>query len=407
MIIHMVSEHASPLAPLGGADAGGQNVHVAALADALADRGHDVRVFTRRDDAVAPPRVWVRPGVVVEHVPAGPARTVPKDELLPHMPEFGRWLRRRWERDPPDVVHAHFWMSGLAALDAARPLGLPVAQTFHALGVLKRRHQPEADTSPAERAHLEPRVAREAALILATSTAETADLRDFGVARGDVRVVPCGVDVARFTPDGPARSRDGLDRIVSIGRLVPRKGVDTVIEALAHLPGAELLIAGGPAAEALDDDPEARRLRDLAARLGIDDRVRFLGRVPHDDAPALMRSADIVVSVPWYEPFGIVPLEAMACGTAVVASAVGGHLDTVRDGRTGLHVPPREPAVLAAKLRVLLDDRRRREALARRGAERAREHYAWSRVAERTEAAYAELAASRAARPAYALAQKG
>jgi hypothetical protein len=170
--IDMVSEHASPLATLGGADAGGQNVHVGALAVALAERGHEVVVHTRRDDAGLPDSVPFAPGVTVEHVPAGPPRPIPKDDLLPYMTGFRAHLARRWLTRPPDVVHAHFWMSGLAALDGAREHGVPVVQTFHALGSVKRRFQKEADTSPPGRVRLEGRVGREATAIVATCTDE-------------------------------------------------------------------------------------------------------------------------------------------------------------------------------------------------------------------------------------------
>ncbi|MGI8331172.1 glycosyltransferase [Actinomadura scrupuli] len=388
MIIDMVSEHGSPLAALGGADGGGQNVHVAALAVALGHRGHRVTVFTRRSDENLPEKVRIASGVTVEHVPAGPPVPVPKDELLPHMPEFARYLARRWHTRCPDVVHAHFWMSGLAALAAAREFGLPVAQTFHALGVVKRRYQSASDTSPPERRWLEARIAREAELIIATCSDEVQELCALGVPADSVTVIPCGVDLRRFRPSGPVAPRGGRPRVLSLGRLVPRKGVDTVIEAMAHVPGAELLVGGGPPRPELDGDPEARRLRALAREHGVEDRVVFLGQVPHEDAPALMRSADVVVSVPWYEPFGMVPVEAMACGVPVIGSAVGGHLDTISDGFTGLQVPPRDPLVLAARLRDLLGDPRWRTALARAGAARAHARYSWERIAALTETAY-------------------
>ena len=177
MRIAMVSEHASPLAVLGGVDAGGQNVHVAALSLALAARGHEVTVYTRRDDPDAPLQVPLGPGVEVVNVPAGPAEQLPKDELLPFMPEFGRWLASTWSRDGlPDVVHAHFWMSGLAALHATQAIRVPVVQTFHALGTVKRRYQGDRDTSPANRIAMETRIGRQADMIVATCTDEAAEL---------------------------------------------------------------------------------------------------------------------------------------------------------------------------------------------------------------------------------------
>jgi D-inositol-3-phosphate glycosyltransferase len=395
----MVSEHASPLAALGGADAGGQNVHVAALSAALARRGAEVVVHTRRDDPALPERVAVAPGVTVEHVDAGPPVPIPKDELLPHMDELAARLRQSWRADPPDVVHAHFWMSGLAALTAGRPLGLPVVQTFHALGVVKRRHQGAKDTSPPSRLRDERFLAREADRIVATCSDEVFELVRMGADLRRITVVPCGVDLGRFRPDGPAEPRDpGRSRLLVVSRLVERKGIGSVITALAELPGTELVVAGGPPARRLAEDPEARRLAALAERLGLAGRVRFRGQVEPDDLPALYRSADLVVCVPWYEPFGIVPLEAMACGVPVVASAVGGLVDSVVDGVAGVHVPPRRPDLLASVLAGLLADPARRAALGAAGARRARRRYRWDRIARGTLDVYAGLTAVSTAR---------
>jgi len=385
----MVSEHASPLAVLGGADAGGQNVHVAALSAALTRRGVEVVVHTRRDDPDLPQRVLAVPGVTVEHVDAGPAEPVPKDDLLPYMDQFAARLRESFQADPPDLVHAHFWMSGRTALAAARPLGIPVVQTFHALGVVKQRHQGAKDTSPASRLADEAALAREADRIVATCSDEVFELVRIGADLRRVAVVPCGVDLTLFRADGPAAPRHpGRQRLLVVSRLVERKGIGDVIAAMAMLPEAELVVAGGPPVTELAGDPEARRLTALAERAGVARRVRLLGRVGRGDLPALYRSADLVVNVPWYEPFGIVPLEAMACGVPVVASAVGGFLDTVVDGSTGTLVPPRRPDRLAAAMRRLLSEPFWREAYGTAGVDRARSRYSWDRIAASTLAVY-------------------
>ena len=308
MRIAMVSEHASPLACLaetadparsstdqaaaagiGAVDAGGQNVHVHALATALGRAGHEVVVHTRRTDAATPQRVPLAPGVVVDHVPAGPAVELGKDDLLEHMGEFADVLRRQWTARPPDVAHAHFWMSGLAALDAGRATGVPVTQTFHALGSVKRRHQGARDTSPAERVARESDLAASVDRVIATCHDEVAELVALGVSADRIDVVPCGVDVDHFTPSRRP-SGHAVPRILTVSRLVPRKGVDTVVRALGRLAGLsgrlpELVVAGGPTATTLDDDAEVARLRAIAAAEGVADRVHFVGRVaPAADA---------------------------------------------------------------------------------------------------------------------------
>jgi len=394
MKVAMVSEHASPLAALGGVDAGGQNVHVAALATEMGRQGARVVVHTRRDDPCLPQRVRLAPGVEVDHVPAGPPTAIPKDELLPHMDAFAADLAAQWREDRPDVVHAHFWMSGHAALLAARELGIPVVHTFHALGVVKRRYQGDLDTSPPQRIAIEKEILRRADHVVATCSDEVFELVRMGGTRGRLTVVPCGVDHDLFRPDGRrARRRPGLRRIVCVGRLVARKGVGNAISALVQLPDTELIVAGGPPRHRLGEDPEARRLRALARECGVADRVELRGRMDREDVAALLRSADAVACVPWYEPFGIVPLEAMACGTPVVASAVGGMIDSVVDGVTGVHVPPRDPERLAEALAPLLADPERRATYGAAGVERVRRRYGWPRIAAATLDVYARVAA--------------
>jgi glycosyltransferase involved in cell wall biosynthesis len=391
MRVAMVSEHASPLAVLGGVDAGGQNVHVAGLSAAMVREGAEVVVHTRRDDAGLPPAVQVC-GVTVDHVDAGPPCQIPKDELLPHMDEFAERLHDAWAVQRPDVVHAHFWMSGRAALAAAEPLGIPVVQTFHALGVVKRRYQGDKDTSHPGRRAVERAIMRRADAIVATCTDEVAELMREGANVRGITVVPCGVDLGRFTPDGPREARaPGLRRVVVVGRMVERKGIGNAVEALAKLPRTELVVAGGPERKALGADPEARRLVRLARQIGVAERVDMRGSIDRDDVPPLLRSADAVLSVPWYEPFGIVPLEAMACGVPVVASAVGGLLDTVVDSKTGLHVTPRDPNAIAAAVKTLLEDDARRARLGAAGVRRARALYGWDRVATDTLDVYESL----------------
>lgn len=395
MRIAMVSEHASPLVALGDVDAGGQNVYVAELSAGLAGLGHQVTVYTRRDDPALPERIRTTAGFDVVHVPAGPSSPVAKDELVPYLADFHRYLAGAWAVDPPDLAHAHFWMSGLVSIRAARGIGVPVTQTFHALGVVKRRHQGAADTSPPFRIRVERMISRQADRVLATCSDEMFELSRLGVPHGRVSVVPCGVDVARFRPDGAAAARTRRHRLLAVGRLVPRKGFDLAITALTGLPDTELVILGGTDADRLADDPEARRLRRHAERTGVADRVRLVGRVARQDMPAWYRSADLVVCSPWYEPFGIVPLEAMACGVPVVATAVGGLTDTVVDGVTGAHVPPGRPDELRVTIRTLLNDPALRQTLGGAGRRRAGSRFSWQRVTTEVAAVYERVRARR------------
>jgi glycosyltransferase involved in cell wall biosynthesis len=388
MRIAMISEHANPLAALGGVDAGGQNLHVAELSSALAAAGHEVVVYTRRDDRAQQTEQTTPQGYRVVHVPAGPDRRVPKDELLPHMGEFTEFVDAHWQKERPDVVHSHFWMSGLVAALAAKRNGVPVVHTYHALGAVKRRHQGDADTSPPSRIRTERTIGRAADRIIATCSDEVTELVRMGLPRERIKIVPCGVDCTQFQPDGPAAPRRLPHRIVSVGRLVPRKGFGELIAAMPGLPDTELIIVGGPDRAALAEDPEARRLRELATRLGVASRVRLTGQVPRSRMPEVLRSADVVACVPWYEPFGIVPLEAMACGVPVLATAVGGLTDTVVDAVTGVLVPPRRPVALTSALKALLADPIKRSFLGAAGRDRVESRYPWSVIARQSAQVY-------------------
>lgn len=390
--IALVSEHASPLAALGGRDAGGQNVYVACLAAELARLGHSVVVYTRRDDPGLPQEVRTAQGVVVRHLDAGPAAPVDKDDLLVHMPAMAGHLADWFDVDVPDVVHSHFWMSGLVSVDAAGRV--PVVHTYHALGSVKQRHQGAADRSPAERAAIERMLLHRAGRIVATCSDEVRELVEMGADCRRISVVPCGYDDAVFCAAGPAAVRTARYRIVCVSRLVARKGLADVVRALPLLPDTELVVAGGPPAPHHLDEPHARELLDLAAAVGVDDRVVLVGGIDPTSVAALDRSADVFVSAPWYEPFGIAPVEAMACGVPVVVSAVGGMLDTVVDGGTGALVPARDPAAMAAAIRGFLDDPARRAQCGARGAWRAERRYAWPVVARAMDRLYAEVIAA-------------
>ncbi|MFI7649663.1 glycosyltransferase [Micromonospora sp. NPDC049460] len=403
MRIAMISEHASPLAVLG--EAGGRHTRVAEQAAALVREGHDVRVYTRRESAAQPDTVSTPDGYQVCHVPAGPALRLPGSELMPHLGEFGRWLAGQW-RDgdwTPDVAHAHHWMSGLATLHAGRRTGVPVVLTYHSLGTVARRQQGARDTSPPGRIGYERALGRAADRVVVQCQDEIGELVRLGVPRSRMVLVPCGVDQELFRPDGPVAPRDPTRRrIVTVGRLVERKGFQDVIRALPAVPDAECVVVGGPPARSLPADGFARRLRALAEACGVADRVKLVGAVPRTELAAWYRSADLLVAAPWYEPVGLAPLEGMACGVPVVGSNVGGIADTVVHGLTGDLVPPRDPRALGTAIRRLLADKVRRFAYATAALDRVRSRYSWKRCAEQLSAVYASVSTVGRTAPALA-----
>jgi glycosyltransferase involved in cell wall biosynthesis len=234
-------------------------------------------------------------------------------------------------------------------------------------------------------------LARNTDWVAATCTDEAFELVRLGRARSRISVIPCGVDLQRFSPRGWKAQRSDRSRIVSVGRMVPRKGFDILIEAMTAIPDAELLIVGGPDVSALADDPEASRLLALIDDLRVADRVRLRGSVSRAEMPAVLRSADVVACTPWYEPFGIVPVEAMACGVPVLAAAVGGMLDTVVDGVTGVLVPPRDPQACSAALNAMLADPARLVEWGAAGRSRAEARYSWDRIAADTLKVYQRM----------------
>ncbi len=383
----MVSGQASPLAGPDSPGADGQNVHLDGLASALAGQGHRITVYCRRDSPDAPDQVTAKAGYRVVHLPAGPAEPIPRDQLVPYLPEFTKALTAKLAADKPDVVHAHFWMSGMVAMAATKEVNAPVVQTFHALGAVQRRHLSGRVDGPPGRERAEEAIGQSVARTLASCTDEAHELLRMGVPRGAVTVIPGGVDPKIFHPDD-VRPPGVRPRIVAVGRLVARKGFDQVIRALRTLPAAELVIVGVPTRGTLDRDPEVKRLRALAKRLRVRDRVRIVGPMSREEMPEMLRSADVVASAPWYEPFGLVPLEAMACGVPVVGTAVGGLVDTIVDEVTGLLVPPYQPATLAHGLGRVLSDPVLRDALGVAAADRARSRYTWDRIALDTVRAY-------------------
>jgi D-inositol-3-phosphate glycosyltransferase len=407
--VALISEHASPLGILGGVDSGGQNVYVGQLAKHLAALGYAVDIFTRQDSERLPEIAeWVS-GIRIIHVPAGPANYVRKEDLLPYMDEFTAYMLRfcKCQRDSYDLLHANFWMSGLIAADIKRAFGTPFVITFHALGRVRRLHQREADQFPNARFAIEDRIVTEADRILAECPQDEEDLiRLYNAEPAKITIVPCGFDPAELSPISKPLARFALNIppeervILQLGRIVPRKGVDTAIRGLGclvrdHAISARLLIVGG---ESDEPDPQAApeiaRLQAIACEEGVADLVTFVGRRGRETLKYYYSAADVFVTVPWYEPFGITPVEAMACGTPVVGSNVGGIKYTVRDGETGYLVPPKDPEKLAERLAHLYAHPKLLSVLSRQAIRRANDLFTWQKVTAGVVGVYEEVRAA-------------
>jgi glycosyltransferase involved in cell wall biosynthesis len=425
MKIALVTLQGNPFGQTPEAGPDRQDQRLASLVSALAEQDHDVTVYARRDSEGQPEKSQPAPGVTVEHVPAGPAKELPSDSLAPLAAEFGQYLARHWQHGAPDVAHAYFWTSGLAALAGARNLGVPVVQTFLSLqaadpaparpgpdrpaqaqsGQARSGQAQSGQAQPnrakarsgngggAARLRLEPVIARSVRAVLASSSSEMSALARLGVRRDSVRLIPRGVDTGTFSPEGPVATRGSRPRLLCVAPLAPNQGVDVAVRALADIPEAELVIAGGPEHGKLRGDKAYRALLRLASELNVRDRVIFHGSVSDDDLPALLRSADLLVDAPTGEPFATVALEAMACGTPVVASAIGSHLDTIIDGTTGLLVPPARPGLIAQRIRTLLASPMLLEGFGIAAVDRARARYSWDRIGQETLAIYERSAA--------------
>lgn len=387
MKIALVAQHAT-LIPGDGTGQAAEDIQLRELSSSLAGNGHRVTVYARGDGIKSPGRAELPAGVRVEHIAAGGKPD--ESDLLARVPEFSAPLRDRWRRDRPDVVHAMRWTSGIAALAAARDMRIPVVQSFQSLGIAERRQRLLPPTVGTERIRLEPAIGRTVNAVLAGSTDVESDLTRLGVPRRSIKVVPCGVDTGVFTPDGPAARRGDRPRLVTLTGLgdPEQDSLTTLLRALDTVPDAELLVAGGPPRAELAANPAHQRLTKLADSLGVSGRVAFTGRIGRAALPPLLRSADLFVAAPDCDLAGIATVEAMACGTPVVAPAVGGQVDAVVDGATGVLVPPGRPDLLAQRIRQLLAHPMLLEGFSVAAADRARHRYSWERIAHETLAVY-------------------
>jgi D-inositol-3-phosphate glycosyltransferase len=399
--VAVLSVHSSPLAPPGVGDSGGMNVTIRALAGELARAGIASDLYTRAASPDDPPVVELQPGVRLLHLPAGPPAPVPKQTLPRYLCAFLCSLLRAGERyGPYDVLHSHYWVSGWVARLARERWDSPMVHSFHTLGRVKNLSLADGDQpEPPTRLAGEERVAAAADCLVAPTPVEARQLVElYGAAPARVRVVPYGVDRERFHPGDreAARAALGVTRrhvLAFVGRLQPLKAPDVAVLALAALVGqrpdldVELLVIGGASG---NGGGEPARLAKLAADAGVADRVRFLAAQPHDRLATVYRAADLVLMPSWSESFGLVALEAQACGTPVVAAEVGGLQHAVGDGTTGVLVASHQPEAWAGAVARLLSNPRR---LAAMGAAAARFAGAngWDRTAARLLGIYGDL----------------
>ncbi len=410
MKIAMLSYHTCPLATLGGKDTGGMNVYVRDLTRQLGRMGIHVDVFTRSQDEHVPHVLHdLGFGNRVVHVPAGPEVPVPKHALASYIPDFVQGVER-FAADKGityDAIHSHYWLSGVAAEALRTGWGIPFVQMFHTLGEMKNRVARSPEEREGEyRLMGESRVIQSADRIIAATLAEQAQLQFLYRANtAKVDIIPPGVDTSRFYPISPdeAKAVIGIPAsermLLFVGRIEPLKGLDTLMRALASMRARGILevcphylaiIGGDPDASPEEMTTEMARLQALSQELGIGDLVLFLGKRSQDSLAYYYSAAEMVIVPSHYESFGMVALEAMACGTPVVASSVGGLAFLVQDGVTGFQVPDGDPQALAGAITRLILDRRLRQEMGEQAALHAR-GYSWEKIAPKIVEVYSEV----------------
>ncbi len=412
MNIAMISYHTCPLAILGGKDTGGMNVYVHELTRFLGMQHIHVDVFTRSQDEHVPQVSHdLGFGNRVVHVPAGPQFSLPKPELAQYTDAFADFVIKfaACKGIAYDVIHGHYWLSGLVAERLKQNWQIPMIQMFHTLGLMKQQAGRTDEEREGEYRILgEKQVMAVADGIIAPTGAEVDQLkRLYGVDEEKISIIPPGVDVGRFypIPKDEAKAQIGIpeqDRMVLfVGRIEPLKGIDTLLQAMAIIrsncdydlcPHYLAIIGGEPDANEKQLNNEMSRLQGLCKQLGIEDMVLFLGKQGQDTLAYYYSAAEILVMPSHYESFGMVALEAMACGTPVIASQVGGLACLVRDGETGFSIPSQNAQILSEKMRILLIDRKLREQMGNQAAEYAKQ-YQWETIAQRMIKVYQQAGA--------------
>ena len=403
--ILMISDHSDPLAALGGEEAGGQNVYVDELSSHLAQMGHTVHVITRHNDPSRLPVEQSPTGYTVFRVPVGKSGFISKEEFALHLPEFIQEVSAHIGANSYDIIHSHYWLSGMAGCAVRQTHHLPLVHTFHSLGKIK--HEELLGIDPHQRKlreDAEMQIVQQTDCLLAESNDERrALLRLYNAESDRITIVPAGVDIDHFCPGNKIAARKELrikekKVILYVGRFVAQKGLPPLLQAYAQLrrdgTDAErvetvLLLIGGDFKEPTNKQSRVhKRIQSMIISLDLSSSVRVLGQVPNAGLPVYYRAADLCVVPSRYEPFGIVPLEAMACGTPVVASHVGGMKSTVRHLHTGLHARSNKSADFKFKMEIILRNPALREEFGRQARQRVEQEFSWDSVSERVLACY-------------------
>lgn len=394
--VALISVHGDPAAELGRDGAGGQNLYVRTLGMALAQRGCQVDMFTRREDPTQPTIVEHGPNCRTIRLDAGPAQFIHRDDLFEHLPAFVQaWLAFQQETQRVyDVIHSNYWLSGWVGLQLRSRLGIPQVHTYHSIGAIKYQTMQEKPTIAETRLVTEWACLEQVDRVIATSVQEEADLRAQVSQQGHIQVIPCGIDAQKFSQFTQAAARHHLGipqevpMVLYVGRFDRRKGIETLVQASAMLQrNFRLYLVGGSRAGGTDDT-EQQHIRSLVEELGLTERVTFTGPVPHGELPPYYAAADLCVVPSYYEPFGLVAIEAMAAATPVIASQVGGLQYSVVSGETGLLVPPREPADLAMAIQTLLEDPKRSRQMGEAGWKRVQAEFSQAAVAAKVHHLY-------------------
>lgn len=409
--IALISEHGDPAAEIGKDAAGGQNVYVRQVGEALAKLGWQVDMFTRKSSPTDETIVYHTPHCRTIRLTAGPEAYIPRDRLFEYMPEFVAAFQKFQQKEGTNypLVHTNYWMSGWVGLQLQQQNNLQLIHTYHSLGAVKYRTVNDIPVIAQTRLAVERQILEQSHCVVSTSPQEVEDLRKLVSQRGNVEIIPCGTDVENFYPLSKAEARqqlglDSKDKVVLyVGRFDPRKGIETLVRAYAELRDRltaqeldpqhlHLLIVGGSDPKEADG-AERERIAGLVESLGIAEFTTFVGMVGHDRLPYYYTAADVCVIPSHYEPFGLVAIEAMACGTPVVASAVGGLKFTVIPDETGLLVSPQDVNGFATAIERILADNLWAHKVRKQASARVQENFSWTGVAIQLSDLYRRLLA--------------